>query len=145
VALQFLLLAILVVVAVVDRNGWPEQYRAVLRTIGVLALAGGTIVAVFAVTGLGSALTAVPAPLPGHRLRTDGVYAHVRHPIYSALLLLALGTTLLSSPVGLLVTAALAVLLDAKRRVEEDFLTRAYPEYVDYRREVRWALVPHVW
>lgn len=145
VALQLALLGVLLVVGVLDRNGWPEQYRAVLRTVGVLAMSGGTIVAVLALTGLGSALTAVPAPLPGQRLRTDGVYAHVRHPIYSALLLIALGWTLVTSPVGLLVTGLLAVILDAKRRVEEGFLLATYPEYAGYRRDVRWALVPHVW
>ncbi|HSN07348.1 MAG TPA: methyltransferase, partial [Candidatus Angelobacter sp.] len=90
--------------------------------------------AVLALTGLGSALTAVPAPLEGERLRTGGVYAVVRHPIYGSLILMSAGYAFLTSPWALLLTAVLAVELDLKRRVEEEFLSAAYPEYADYRR-----------
>jgi protein-S-isoprenylcysteine O-methyltransferase Ste14 len=145
VALQMLLLALLAIVGLVDLSGWPEAYRSGLRTLGVLAMSAGTILAVFAITGLGSALTAVPAPLAHASLRTDGVYAHVRHPIYAGLLLLALGWSLLTTPWCLLLTAVLAVVLDLKRRVEERFLEATYPEYALYRHAVPNALVPYVW
>lgn len=144
VAAQFALLGVALVVGLLDLSGWPEALRGGLRYVGVLVIAAGVVLAVYAVLGLGSSLTALPAPVEHGTLRTDGVYAVVRHPIYSALLLVVLGWSLLSSPWVLLVWLALAVVLDLKRQVEEDFLERTYEEYVGYRARVRWALVPGI-
>jgi protein-S-isoprenylcysteine O-methyltransferase Ste14 len=139
------LLAVIVAVAVLGRGGWPGSVAVALAVLGAVLLVAGAVVAVLAVTGLGSALTAMPAPLRGASLRTTGIYAVVRHPIYGGLLLLALGLSLLTTPWALLPTAALAVVLDLKRRVEEGFLSATYPDYPDYRRVVPRALVPFVW
>jgi protein-S-isoprenylcysteine O-methyltransferase Ste14 len=145
VALQMVLLAVVALVGVLTRGGWPISARLPLSVIGVVLLGVGGLGAVLAVTGLGSALTALPAPLRGERLRTSGVYAVVRHPIYGALILLALGVALLTSPWTLLPAVALAVVLDLKRRVEEDFLSSTYADYADYRQAVPRALLPYVW
>jgi protein-S-isoprenylcysteine O-methyltransferase Ste14 len=139
------LLAVIAVVGVAGRGGWPEQARLVLALVGGVALLGGIAVAGLALTGLGSALTAMPAPLQGQTLRTTGIYALVRHPIYGGLVFLALGFSLLTSPWALVPTVLLAVVLDLKRRVEEDFLTATYADYPEYRRAVPHALVPYVW
>lgn len=144
VALQFVLLGLAVVIGLLASSGWPEAYRSGLRYLGALVMAAGVVLAVFAVLGLGSSLTALPAPLETATLRTDGVYAVVRHPIYSALLVLCLGWALATSPWVLVVVALLAVVLDLKRQVEEDFLLGRYPEYGAYRERVPWALVPYV-
>ena len=78
------------------------------------------------------------------QLRTDGIYGVVRHPIYSALLVIVLGWALVSTPWLLLVLGALAVELDLKRQVEEGFLERRYDDYARYRERVPWAFVPWV-
>ena len=144
VAAQFVLLGVALLVGLLDLSGWPVALRGGLRYVGVLVIAAGVVLAVYAVLGLGSSLTALPAPVEHGRLRTEGVYSVVRHPIYAALLLVVLGWSLLSSPWVLLVWLALAVVLDLKRQVEEDFLERTYEEYAAYRARVPWALVPLV-
>jgi protein-S-isoprenylcysteine O-methyltransferase Ste14 len=142
VVLQFALLGVLVVVGWWDRGGWPDSIRPWLLVVGALSVVCGLVVAVAAATGLGSSLTANPAPLPDATMKADGVYAVVRHPIYAGLLQVALGIALITGPWALLPAFALVVVLDLKRRVEEDFLGRMYPGYADYRAQVRWALVP---
>ena len=149
VALQFALLALALVVGLLDLGGWPEQVASGLRYVGVLVISAGVVLAVFGVLGLGRSLTANPAPLEDAELRTDGVYSVVRHPVYSALLLCVLGWALATGPWVLLVLVALAVELDLKRRVEEDFLVGFYDgaageSYASYRERVPWALVPWV-
>lgn len=144
-ALQFALLLVLAVVGLLGRGGWPDGLRLAALVVGLVLLAAGVVLAGLGLTGLGSALTAVPAPLADRSLRTGGVYAVVRHPIYGGLVLAALGFALLTSPWALLPAAVLAVVLDLKRRVEEDFLASVYPGYDDYRRTVPRALVPGVW
>ena len=145
VALQMLLLVVVAAVGALTRGGWPPPARTPLAVLGAVVIVIGGLGAFLAVTGLGSALTALPAPLAGQQLRTEGVYAVVRHPIYGALILLALGVALLTSPWTLIPALALAVVLDLKRRVEEEFLAATFADYADYRRAVPRALLPYVW
>ena len=145
VALQMVLLVVIAVVGLLTRGSWPATARVATLGLGVLLMLAGAVVAGLALTGLGSALTALPAPLEGETLRTQGVYAVVRHPIYGALILLATGFALLTSPWALVPTAVLTIVLDLKRRVEEDFLSTAYADYADYRRAVPHALLPGLW
>jgi protein-S-isoprenylcysteine O-methyltransferase Ste14 len=149
VLLQVLLLlavaaaAILVVARVLPH--WPDGARAALTVLGAVAVLGGITVFLLGATGLGSALTADPKPLDDEVLRTHGLYAHVRHPIYSGLVLTALGAALLTGPWTLVPVALLAVELDLKRRLEEEWLLTAYADYAAYRARVTAALVPGLW
>jgi protein-S-isoprenylcysteine O-methyltransferase Ste14 len=145
VVLQFVLLGAIGLAGLLTRGSWPEAVRTAAGVLGAVLLVAGVVVAVLALSGLGSALTAVPAPLEGERLRTGGIYSVVRHPIYGSLILMAAGFALLTSPWALLLTAVLAVELDLKRRVEEEFLSATYPGYAEYRRAVPHALLPGVW
>ncbi len=145
VAAQMVLLAAVGLAGVLDHDGWPESVRVPLRVLGVSLVVAGAALAAASVSALGSALTPTPAPLEGERLRTGGAYSRVRHPIYGALVLLATGFSLATSPWALVLAVVLAVVLDLKRRVEERFLVAAYPEYDDYRRRVPRALVPWIW
>lgn len=86
----------------------------------------------------------VPRPSDHADLRTGGVYQIVRHPIYGGSMLVALGWSLLSSPVTVAATAVLVALFEAKARLEETMLVARYPEYERYRRRVRWRFVPGV-
>jgi len=78
-----------------------------------------------------------------HKLIRSGPYRFVRHPIYTALLGMALGTTIVSgqyhSLLGLLI---IAIAYWRKIRIEEAALREAFAaEYDEYRRK-SWALVP---
>lgn len=76
-----------------------------------------------------------PEPRPHTSLVTNGPYCLVRHPMYSALLLIMLGIALYSGHalnlIGLLLVAA-AVASKAVR--EERFLSARFPEYTGYAR-----------
>jgi protein-S-isoprenylcysteine O-methyltransferase Ste14 len=80
------------------------------------------------------------------RVIDSGRYALVRHPTYSAALLLFVGTTLaLGSFLGLLLILVLAAGLVARLLHEERYLISNLPGYDLYRSQVRWRLVPGVW
>ncbi len=144
VALQFALLGVALVLGLTDLSGWGPAWGGGLRYVGMLFVSAAVVVAVLAAVGLGSSLTALPQPRDGGRLRTDGVYGVVRHPMYLSVLSAVLGWALMTSPRVLVPFAALAVVLDLKRQVEEQWLADAYPEYPAYRMRVRWALVPYL-
>ena len=81
-----------------------------------------------------------------HELVERGPYQWVRHPIYTSILLMALGTALavgrLGSFVGLML---LGTGLIIKFHMEESLLLRHFPnEYAAYKSRVK-ALVPFLW
>ena len=75
-----------------------------------------------------------------------GLYALVRHPMYSATLLLFLAMPLvLGSWVAFAVFLAYPVLILRRIRSEEALLLRELPGYGDYCRRVPWRLIPFLW
>jgi protein-S-isoprenylcysteine O-methyltransferase Ste14 len=75
----------------------------------------------------------------GHRLATGGPFRIVRHPIYAALDLLAIGTALWIGGAAAWVSVLLmAVAGDLRARAEEPLLQRAFgDEYDAYQRTTR--------
>ncbi|HYN69993.1 MAG TPA: PEMT/PEM2 methyltransferase family protein [Candidatus Eisenbacteria bacterium] len=89
--------------------------------------------------------TALPRPIPTSRFVRSGPYRLVRHPVYSGLVLGAIGLALVRLSTPTLVAALLLfVILDLKRRREEIWLAERFAEYELYRRETR-ALIPLVY
>ena len=74
-----------------------------------------------------------PEPRANARLVTSGPYAHVRHPMYAALIVFAAGVALgWNTPIHWCAAAALAVVLDRKTWREERLLRVRFPDYADY-------------
>jgi protein-S-isoprenylcysteine O-methyltransferase Ste14 len=82
----------------------------------------------------------------GQTVIATGPYALVRHPYYTGLLAWFAGSPLaLGSWWGLALFVPLALVLAWRIRFEERFLAQHLPGYADYRRSVRFRLVPMVW
>ena len=78
-------------------------------------------------------MSPMPRPRDTAVLIQDGVYRQLRHPIYAALILIAIGWSLLTaSLLALGLALALALLLDLKARREEVWLRDRYPGYAAY-------------
>jgi protein-S-isoprenylcysteine O-methyltransferase Ste14 len=131
VAGQFALLAALVVLP--SAAVGPTIDVQWLRPLGYGLIFVGGAVLVVAGLHLGEALTPSPHPRDGARLRTNGLYRFVRHPIYSGVLLVGWGLGLRSMLwVGLVLAVALTAWMTAKARYEEQLLTARYPDYPAY-------------
>ena len=77
---------------------------------------------------------------------TTGVYGFVRHPMYLGGILLFFGTPmLLGSFYGILVGSILTILLIARILGEEKALSNELEGYNDYRKKVKYRLLPPVW
>lgn len=137
----FLLIAAAGFVELKDRQGT----LGVRELAGALVACAGAAVAVWSARELRHALTPFPKPVQGNELVESGPYRRVRHPIYTGVVLAALGWSLLcGSWVALVLSLMLAVLFDAKSRREEAWLSEEHPAYAEYRRRTR-RFVPGVY
>lgn len=140
VALQFVFLAVLVFAP--TGALWPLPGFAGIVAVALEIL--GAVILVISFLNLGSSLTAHPIPRETGALKTTGLYAVVRHPIYLGLLLVATGLAISGRSwwhIGALV--ALSVLLHVKANFEERLLRAAYPDYEAYAHMVG-RLIPRL-
>lgn len=128
-------------------TGWPNlAWGPPFAGWGLVAAvavgSGGAWLAMASLRALGPNLTAVPKPKEGSVLVVRGPYRRIRHPIYTALVLLFLAWALAwNNPVLVVLDAGLFVLLRLKSRLEERWLVDRYPQYPAYRASTG-ALVP---
>ena len=131
VAAQFLLLGVLIF----GLSGDAWTVSGLLALVGLLLRGVGLVVIVGACINLGRSLSPHPQPPAEAVLRTGGLYRHVRHPLYSGILLLAAGIALTSGSVlSLAVLVLLAMVLSVKARLEERLLRERFPGYEEYAR-----------
>ena len=107
----------------------------VWRWLGALLALLGAWVGLAALRMHGRKLTPLPEPNPALGLQRTGVYAVIRHPMYTGLLLSAFGLAiLLQKPLAIVGATTLTAFFNLKAREEERRLQRNYPEYADYQR-----------
>jgi protein-S-isoprenylcysteine O-methyltransferase Ste14 len=133
-------LVTVVVRLIVPRGDWSSLTFAApwARFAGLAILLAATGLTLWARFVLGVMWSAVPAVKEGHQLRTGGPYAVTRHPIYTGLLGMLLGTMLVAGGGVWIVSFPVAVvLIEYKIRIEERFMTEEFPEdYPTYRQRV---------
>jgi protein-S-isoprenylcysteine O-methyltransferase Ste14 len=107
--------------------------------VGALLLAMGMVIQVHAKLTLGRSFGCVPA----HRgLKVAGPYRFVRHPMYAGYLLSHAAFLLMNPTVGNVAVYAVCYALQIPRIFAEERLLSRDPEYREYRRTVRYRLIP---
>lgn len=137
---------ILLFLPVPGLKGWFLQQRLhFLVAVGVIVQTGSLLLAVWARRHLGRNWSAEVRIGEGHELVRSGPYRVLRHPIYTAMLGMFLGTAIASSQYhALLGLAILVVAYLRKTRLEENILRRTFGGEWDAYRRTTWALVPLV-
>jgi protein-S-isoprenylcysteine O-methyltransferase Ste14 len=103
---------------------------AILFVIGGCFGIGGVLV-------LGRNRTPFPQPRTGSKLIEHGMYARVRHPLYTSVMLASLGWALIwQSAAALAAAVTLIPFFYAKAAREERWLHQTFTGYADYARRV---------
>jgi protein-S-isoprenylcysteine O-methyltransferase Ste14 len=105
----------------------------------------GVGVAIWARVHLGRNWSSRPAVKENHELVTTGPYAYVRHPIYTGLIVMALGTALTGSfwGIGVFIVASLTFILRIGK--EEKIMLELFPDaYPAYQMRTK-KLIPWLW
>jgi len=115
------------------------------RGTAVVLLVVGAVFGISGAVVLGSSRTIFPEPQPRGRLVRTGVYAIVRHPLYTSVILLSFAWALWwRSLPGLVSAATTVIFLDAKARSEEERLRARFLDYQGYAKRVK-RLVPWIY
>ena len=143
VAIQLALMALVGLSALLDVY-WPDVVAGVFVVLGLVLVGAALVLLAFAGASLvvARAITAFPRPREHSGLAQHGAYRVVRHPVYGAILLLAVGWSLALAPLGLIPALLLALVFDLKARLEEAWLVERHPSYLAYRERTPRRFVP---
>ncbi len=121
------------------------DFGPVAVVVGIALIVTGAVFGIAGAIALGPARTIYPEPRDGAPLVRHGIFAIVRHPLYSSLVFLSFGWALVwHSPVGVSAALVMTLFLDAKARQEERRLRRRFPDYETYAGCVK-RLLPWVY
>lgn len=127
---------------------WPSpiagDWIAWRWAIAIPLLSVGAALAIAGLQSLGDSLTPLPAPHATATLVQSGIYAWIRHPLYSGLMTGSIGwaIALWSLSQGAIALVLIGVLI-GKARFEERWLRDRYPDYADYQARVK-AFLPGI-
>ena len=75
-----------------------------------------------------------------------GLYGLVRHPMYSATIILFLTMPLvLGSLIAFLVFLPYPIMIIKRLKNEEQVLSKELTGYIEYQKKVRYRLIPYIW
>lgn len=141
VLLQGLLLVGLIILPVYRPPGLSNDSSIWLYCRWGIALLFGLMALGLVIKGLldlGNSLTPLPYPKEDGQLVQVGIYGLVRHPLYSGLIFAALSWVIFQASLShLLATLVLFAFFNAKASREETWLSKKYPEYLDYQERVK--------
>lgn len=119
-------------------------HSPILQAVGVILLASGLGLAVWARIYLGQNWGMPMTQKDDPELVTSGPYHFVRHPIYSGILLALLGTSLATEIYWLIAVGVMGAYFIYSASVEEKLMTASFPAtYPNYRAKTK-MLIPFV-
>lgn len=138
-------LVALIVVSVLDyRFGW-SPVPTTISLVGDVLVAVGLGVSMLVVIQNGYAASTITVE-SGQKLVSTGLYALVRHPMYTGTIIMMLGTPLaLGSYWGLVFVIPGLLGLAVRIGDEEQLLKQELDGYREYAQKVHYRLVPYVW
>ena len=126
------------------RFGWSEMPLWVTITASVLFLFAYALYA--EVMRENAYLSRTIKVEEGQTVVDTGMYAVVRHPMYSVTLLLFLMIPLvLGSWYSLIAFAFYPAIIILRLKDEEELLTRELKGYAEYKEKVKYRLIPFIW
>ena len=143
-------LSVPIIVAALDISNWQffAQANMFFRSAGlVVFLLGFSVIVLSMLSNEFAAPTVHIQEDAEHSLADTGVYAYLRHPMYSGFLLFMMGTTLWLGSIAATGLAGVMVASAAIYRIgiEEAMLEAELPGYKDYKNRVKTRFIPFVY
>jgi protein-S-isoprenylcysteine O-methyltransferase Ste14 len=134
VVVQFLLIATLALYADI----WGETAQNILMVIGL-------IVGLWAIVTMRLKVSILPDVRDSQKLFTNGPYKYIRHPMYTAVLLITFAWVLQRFNIFSVCMWIILVLnLNLKLKFEESLLLRKFKKYSSYMKKTK-RLIPFIY
>jgi protein-S-isoprenylcysteine O-methyltransferase Ste14 len=116
-----------------------------LRILSTIIVFFGIVISIIARKTIATNWSANIEFKKGHELITTGIYSYVRHPIYTGILLMLIGTFLFTGTLSaILLFLIILFFVLYKIRQEEELLIKHFPkEYPIYRKRAK-SLIPFI-
>ena len=139
-----LFLAVFVIAGLNFRFGWVVLPAAVSYAAAAVFLAGYALYA--EVLKENEYLSRTIEVQEGQKVVDTGLYGVVRHPMYMTTILLFLSMPLvLGSLISFLLMLLYLPIIAARIKNEEKVLEEGLEGYADYKKRVRWRMIPFIW
>jgi protein-S-isoprenylcysteine O-methyltransferase Ste14 len=127
------------------RFGWSHVPAWLVVTSLILVLAG--YIMIFFVFRENSYASRVVEVEKGQKVIDTGPYAVVRHPMYTAFIILTAFTPLALGSYWAVLPMWMIIPILTVLRIpnEEEVLKRALPGYAEYMQKVKYRLLPGIW
>ncbi len=126
---------------------WTRSPQPWQVAVSLVFLALANLLSWSATAALGPQLRLDAAVGADHELIRTGPYSLVRHPIYTSMLCVILGTGTLTAPLRLLLLAIVVFIIgtEIRVRVEEQLLASQFSETFQNYRRVTSRYIPYLW
>ncbi|MDV7397424.1 methyltransferase, partial [Arthrospira platensis SPKY1] len=111
-------------------------------SFGIVLMQLGLLIHVGALLSLNRSFGIFPA---NRGIISRGLYAFVRHPLYTSVIITTFGYLIANPTVYNLLVLVVTTAFHVLRITEEEKVLTRDPEYKEYGERVRWRLVPRVW
>lgn len=139
-----LFLAAFVVAGLNFRFSWCVLPRGVAIAAAIVFLLGYALYA--EVMRENAYLSRTVEVQAGQKVIDTGLYGVIRHPMYTATLLMFLSLPLvLGSPLSFVIMLGYVPVLLRRIKNEEAVLESGLPGYTEYKTRVKFRLIPHIW
>lgn len=139
-----LFLAVFVLSGLDFRFGWSHMPQWVVAFAALVQLAAYGMYA--GVMAQNAYLSRTIEVQEGQKVVDTGMYAVIRHPMYTATILLFLAmAAVLGAWIGVVIMLVYPAVLVVRIRNEEQMLKEGLPGYADYMEKVKYRLIPYIW
>ena len=124
-----------------------NSFNKYLAIVGLIIFIIGIIVRWIAIIQLNKEFTVDVVITADHQLKTDGIYATIRHPSYLGLLLISVGLSMAMNSIisFLVITIPILFAIIYRITIEENILISEFGEkYIDYRKKT-YKIIPKVY
>ncbi|MBK9985333.1 MAG: isoprenylcysteine carboxylmethyltransferase family protein [Saprospiraceae bacterium] len=126
---------LLFILYVVPLFSFPFHINTVIRYISLILAIFGVLIMGLAILQLNKNLTPFPTPKEDGTLIQNGVYKFIRHPIYTGIILIAIGFGLFHQSLWeIFIGIVLWVLFYFKSSYEEKLLSKHFLNYTAYTK-----------
>lgn len=133
VAWMFVIVQAILLILLVFLPSKATLVYPLAQLAGKSLLALGLLILLVAIYDLRHSLTVLPTPIKHGKLKTNGMYRYMRHPMYTGVIAISIGIAISSGwYIKYLLAIGLVVLFALKARYEEKLLAAQYAGYSKY-------------